>query len=348
MIEIDPARIDQDRYLRSSLAFTPREAALRDNLMSYIPTDVIDSHSHTALPEHVLTLDQRILHHMMSTFPYFSLEDSYRTKETFFPGKNVRSLRFAQAFGGIDHKAVNDYLLDTLSSSDRMGLYGIPTDPEYTIKMLENPSISALKMYPAFFTPPVSKIYDYFKPEILEEAQALDIPVILHLPKMITQCQEDLKGVITDFPKLRIVLAHLGLPHLPIPGLEEAYREFGDNPNLFMDTAMIPSKEVVGMALRTFGPDRIMFGSDEPLYLVRAVVYENPKLGQRLATSEGYHWADPQEQKEFADFAQDAVHMHWSALSAIKEATDELQHEVRDEVREKIFFRNAREVFDFD
>lgn len=347
MREIVPAGIDREAYLTSSLSFTPKEANLRDYLMDFMPGTVIDAHAHSNLMEHVVSLDERIFHHMMSTFPYFSLEDSYAVKDVFFPGKKVQNLRFPHAFKGIDHRSANDYLLANSVSQDKVGVYGIPTDVAYTTQMLKHPGVAALKMYPAFFTPPVKEIYAYFKPEILEEAQSLDIPIILHLPTLITNCRDDLRNVITDFPKLRIVLAHLGLPHLVVPGLEEVYKEFASHDNLFMDTAMIPSEEVVGMAIRTFGTEKIIFGSDEPLYLVRALVYKNPKLGERLITKEKYHWVDPEEQREFSYLAKDVMHMHWSALLAVKNAVDKLPSVVRDKSRENIFYKNARSLFKF-
>lgn len=334
-------------YLEYAMLFKPEEVILRNQLMQWLPEEIIDTHSHSNLPKHVSALDPNILRHMMSTFPYFSLEESYSTKETFFPGKKTQSLRFPNAFRGIDHRAANDYLLDNSPSQDRVGLYGIPTDIPYTTQMLRRPNVSALKMYPAFFNPPAQEIYDYFKPEILEEAQALGVPIILHLPRMITGCVDDLQRVIEDFPRLRIVLAHLGLPHLVVPGLQEVYEKFSGNDNLFMDTAMIPSPEVVSMGIDTFGIDKIMFGSDEPLNLVRATVYNNPRLGQRLITEKDYHWVDGKEHEEYQELAKGVVHMHWQSLLALKHAIDNLPVSQQEAFRNHIFKTNAEGLFHF-
>jgi predicted TIM-barrel fold metal-dependent hydrolase len=347
MKEYSAGSINRAAYLDSALTFNPQELALRAYLMDFVPDNVIDVHSHSNLLEHVVAIDERIFHHMMSTFPYFSLEESYDVKQLLFPGKNVQALRFPNAFRGIDHKAANAYLLDESRPEDKVGLYGIPTDVDYTVRMLRDPRVAALKMYPAFFTPPVTEVYGYFKPEILEEAQALGVPIILHPPSLITSCADDLEKVITDFPKLKIVIAHLGLPHLPVPGLREAYEQIAKYDNVCMDTAMIPSEEVVSVAIAAFGVDRIMFGSDEPLNLVRALVYDNPRLGQRLITQEAYHWIDPDEHAKFAYLAKDIMHMHWSAVLALKNAIDRLPEEMRDGARESIFYQNAKEFFGF-
>lgn len=340
---INPA---PDDYLAYSLTLKPEELEIRDRLMDWLPGEIIDVHAHSNLPEHVLGLDPRTLSHMMSTFPSFSIEESREAKQLLFPGKRVRTLRFANAFRGIDHRAANDYLLGNTDDDNKAALYGIPDDVDYTVGRLSDPKVSGLKMYPAYFLPPAAKIYDYFRPEILEEAQARDIPIILHLPRMITHAREDLERTLQDFKRLRVVVVHLGLPHLMIPGLEEAYEELSKYENMVMDTAMIPSPEVVAFAIEKFGVGRIMYGSDEPLNLVRARVYENPELGQRLITEFPYHWVNKDEQDKYRELAEGVVHMHWSAILAIQTGLKRLGLD-EDEAVEKIFRTNAVDFFKF-
>lgn len=340
--------IPVEDYLRYALNLKSEEIAIRERVMAYLPDTIIDCHAHCNLAEHVIEIEESIYSHMMSTFPYFSLEDSYHVKEVLYPGKTVHTLRFANAYKGIDHKAANDYLIERSRPNDRVALYGIPTDIAYTNSMLHHPRIVALKMYPAFFIPRAEKIYQYFPEEVLEEAQSCEIPIILHLPRIITDCTDELRKLITDFPKLLIVLAHLGLPHLPVPNLFETYKYFSTHENLFMDTAMIPSKEVVGLAIQAFGASRIMFGSDEPLNLVRSKVYHNPSLGQRLATEYLYHWVNPDEHKLVSHLAHRLVHTQWQALDAAIEAVKEiLPNTERGNGLEEIFYKNAKAIYRF-
>jgi hypothetical protein len=331
-----------------SLELNAIERVLRERFQSWLPDTIIDAHAHCNLGEHVLYREQKMFGHMMTTFPEYSLADSVASHEQFFPGITVRSLRFPQVFRGIDIKAANAYLLRQSPLTDRVALLGIPTDVDYTIRMLAHPRVSALKMYYIFFDPPAQTILQVFPVDVLAVAQEREIPIILHLPRVITRSLGDLLALLESFPRLRVVLAHLGLPHLPVPGLEEAYQRAAAHPNVFMDTAMIPSWEVVALALSTFGPSRLMFGSDEPLHMIRSQVYEHPELGQRLITEYPYHWVDHEEHTRFKHLLHNPVHTLWQALEAIQVALEKMgTRKEADKAKNAIFFENALEIYGF-
>jgi len=341
--------INSEKYLKDSLTFKAAEKELMETFSEWLPDKIIDCHTHCGLPEHVQEIDDAIYNQMISTFEGFNLEESDKVGAIFFPEKNLRRLRFPFPFRGIDIKAANEYLLDRVKSPNKVALCGIPTDIDYTNTMLRTGKFSALKMYHQQFNPPSKQIYEYFPEKILETAEKAGVPIILHLPRTITLCKDELLDVIHSFPNLRISLAHLGLPHLVIPNLEETYEKVSESQNVYMDTAMVPFKEVLTMALRTFGSKRIMFGSDEPINLVRSVVYQNPKLGQRIVTEYMYHWVNKEEHEEYKHLAIDATHMHWPALFAIKEAIEGLYPiEEQTEAKNDIFNNNAAKFFKFD
>lgn len=334
-------------YFSHAYRMSEAEIRIRDSLMEWLPDDIVDAHAHCNLREHVVEINPRARMHMLSTFPYFPLEDSEWLRTMFFPGKKLRSLRFAKTFRGLNHRAANDYLLEQSPDEDRIALFGLPEDIEYTNRMMHHPRVSALKMYWSYVEPPAEVIYDFFRPEILEEAQALDIPLVLHLPKMIVRSFDDLKQASRDFPRLRMVIAHLGLSKLVMPGLEEALTEASKIDTIFMDTALNPSADVVAMSLRIFGPERLMFGSDEPLNLIRSVPYEHPEKGQRIVSDCPYHWVDQDEFQQYGHLAQGATHAHWLSMIAIKEAVERLPSNQRASVKEWVFRKTAEAVYGF-
>lgn len=340
-------QIEREKYFSHSMELKPEEVALIESFASWLPDDVIDCHAHCNLPEHVGNMEEKTLKHMLSTFPSYTLEESLQVQRLFFPDKSVRSLRFAKTFRGIDHRRANDYLLDNSPEADRIALFGLPEDVGYTTSMLSHPRVSALKMYYSYVEPTATLIYQYFKPEILEVAQDLNIPIILHPPKTITKCTEDLRTLLRDFPRLRVSIAHLGLSKILIPGLEDAFLEFAKYDNVSLDTALNPSAEVVALALRIFGEDRVMFGSDEPLHLVRSVVFVHPQKGERLMTEYPYHWVDADEQREFGHLAKGAVHAHWLSMGALRKAISALPSASQDQVKRKVFYKNAKQFFGF-
>mgnify|MGYP001558479758 CR=1 FL=1 len=340
--------IDSYKYLEDSLTLTDREKKLVKVFSKWLPDQIVDCHTHCNLRDHVQEVDEEMYHQMISTFQGFSLEDSHRVEEIFFVGKNLKTLRFPFPFRGIDMKAANDYLLTNVKDPDKVALCGIPNDVDYTISMLRTGRFAALKMYDQQFNPPSEQIYEYFPPRILESAEKLGVPIILHLPKTITLCKNQLLDIVNTFPNLKISLAHLGLPHLVIPSLEETYDEIAKYPNIYMDTAMIPSKDVLTMALSAFGSKRIMFGSDEPINLIKSNVYQNPKLGERIITEYIYHWVDKEEHEQYKKLAVGATHMHWPAIQAIKDSIENLYApEKQSEVKNDIFSINATRFFKF-
>lgn len=340
-------QIPVDDYLADALQLTPAEGRLRQEFAAWLPDDIIDCHAHCNLRAHVSYVSDRAFGHMLSTFTYFSLKDSATVNALLHPGTRVRSLRFPKTFEGIDHRAANAYLLEESSTDDRIAVFGLPEDVGYTVRMLRHPRCSALKMYWSYINPPAERIYDFFRPEILEEAQALDMPIILHLPKMIVRSLPDLVHLLEDFPRLRIVLAHLGLPKMLVPGLAEAYQAVKDYDNVMLDTALNPSDAVMHLALSTFGSGRIMFGSDQPLHLIRSVAFLHPAKGERLATAYKYHWVDPAEHAEFSHLAVGATHAHWQSLTAIKRAVERFPQSMREDMKRRIFRENASVFFGF-
>lgn len=311
-------RINRDSYLSYAKNINEKEQGLILEFTDWLPEEMIDCHAHCNLPSHVRSISEHVFRHMMSSFPSFTLKESKAWHKIIFPGKTIRSLRFANAFYGINHRSANTYLVINSPIEDRVALYGLPDDIQYTILKLRDPRISALKMYYAYFDPPAKEIYQYFPKPVLEEAQHLGIPIILHPPSRVTLCLDQIINLVNDFPSLKICLAHLSLTKSVIPGLEEAFTVLAGYPQIYFDTALIPCAELIKMALQLIGRDRLMYGSDSPLDLIRSVPYQHPILGERLATEYPYHWVDQEERNSYGHLAKNATHACWPALLAIK------------------------------
>jgi len=251
------------------------------------------------------------------------------------------------AFRGVNHRKVNQYLLDHSSQRDRVALFGLSQDVNYTKDMLHHPRVAALKMYHSNVTPPATLVYQYFRPEILSVAERCGVPIILHLPRPVTESMEDLRRVVQDFPRLKIVIAHLGPTDFLYPGLEDVLGELADYPHIYMDTSLNSSKEVIELALRLFGASRIMHGSDEPLSMIRGKVYLHPEKGNLLITEYPYHWVNLRDHARFAHLTKGIVHWHWLSLVALREAVSTFPADEQETMKKLIFYENAQELFGF-
>lgn len=337
----------REQYLAEALEITAQETALIQEFEGWLPENIIDAHSHANLAEHVGNIPDEAYNHMLSTFPSFSIEESKMVQGLLHPTKHIRNLRFPKTFRGIDHVAANTYLLEQSPTEDRIALFGLPEDPAYTIDMLSDPRVSALKMYYSYLNPPAKTIYEIFKPEILAEAERLEVPIVLHAPQVITKSVDDVLRLCRDFPDLQIALAHLGSSKFNVPGLQDAYDVLSETTSIKMDTSLNPSADVCLRALTTFGTDRIMYGSDEPLHLIRSVPYNHPDKGQRLATTHEYHWQNPEDFARYKHLAEGAVHSHWLCLGALRTAIETFPATEQEAIKQQVFYSNAQAFYGF-
>lgn len=338
----------RQQYLDHAFDISEAELAKIAEFADWLPPVLIDAHAHAGLPEHVLEVPPKAYSHMLSTYPSFSIEESQQAHRLLHPETLIRSLRFAKTFRGIAHKAANAYLLDNCPEGDRAALFGLPDDVPYTLDMLDDPRVAGLKMYYSYNEPTAKRIYEVFPPAILERAQANGVPIILHTPQVITESATDVLELTQDFPDLKVSVAHLGSSKFAIDGLEDAFTMLAEETDIVMDTALNPSEEVIEQAIEAFGYDRILYGSDEPLNLLRSVPYIHPEYGQRITTTQRYHWQNPEEHARYSYLAEGAVHSHWLCLDALKSAIGKLPQDEQDIAKQRIFHDNAAAFFDFE
>lgn len=335
---------NNDSCLQYALAFTEEEKKLME-IHKLLPDRIIDCHAHCFLSEHA-DFNSAILNHPASTFSGFDLEQSMNLQGCLYPGHEVIALRFPIPIHGVDFRKANKYLLENASYLNRVAVCGIGDDIAYTTDILSNEHVTALKMYNFSTIPPAEKIYDFFKPEILEHAQALEVPIILHPPKPI-DTGNDFWEMLNDFPKLKVIFAHLGAPTGYSVLLEEIYTKLSKHEYVYMDTSLATNYTVVVAAFKFFDPTRIVFGSDEPCNLIRAKLYTNPYLGTRLITEYPYCWVDPNEHKKYGSLAKGCIHLHWQAIGALVEAIKDLFQKKRYSVMENVFYNTAKKLFSF-
>lgn len=340
-------KIDVKKYWQYTLSFKNEEIKIRKEINSWLPEKIIDAHTHISPKELICDIDERNFNCTLSTFPFYSLNDSEKIQKIFFRDKQVSSLRIPFVWPGVEHKKVNEYLIKKCKKTDRIAVFGFPDDPAYTISELRKNKVTALKMYYAFLTPPAQKIYEIFKPEILKYTQSNKIPILLHLPLGLKGSYQDLLHLIKDFPKQKIVLAHMGCVKLYFDKLDYFYQELSSYKQVYLDTAMVPDGQVIKTALKYFGPDKIIYGSDEPICMIRSKAYINPTLGERVITEYPYHWVNKDEFKTYNNLSKDVIHCLWQALIAIKIAIDDLPKNEQSIVKNKIFYNNAKEIYNF-
>ncbi len=270
-------RIPTDSYIEYALELLPAERELIGEFSSWLPDTTVDCHVHSNLPFSVVEIDDDMYRNMVTTFPHFTIKQYRRFNKLLYPGKTVILPPFTMSYRGIDFRAANKYLLDMAGSDPtvRPVLYGLPDDPTYTIDMLSNPAFVGLKMYMLYFRPAASRISEFFTDEILAHVNLIVGTVILHPPTPVTKSFWDVAETAMRFPNVTFVVAHMGSLTLSSKGVEAVYKELAPITNIVFDTVVIPFSEILRTGLNMFGHNRVLFGTDQPLSLVRANVCIN-------------------------------------------------------------------------
>jgi len=346
--------IPYEGYYEHVLELNSHEQKLQEQLVPELPRTIIDAHVHAAAAEHYDpdAMTDHVYGHMMSTFPVTDIPTSEHIDEVLMPGIKVRKVRFAHAYAGIDHFAVTDYLLDQSPEKDAVAAFGLSDTPEQverTVEAIRTPGVAGLKMYYLANGTPKSDLYDYFPEKVLEVAQEEGKPIILHLPHSLYNSHGEVLDLAERYPDLRVILAHMGVAHIPREGLETILDAFAQCANVFADTSQVNDPMLIAAGLKHLGEDRILYGSDEPLNLLRAVIYDNPVKGPRILTDHPYHWVDQEEFKDNIGLVKAPfIHSEWQQLQAILQGmtmagvVGELDREA---LKSKLFYDNAARVF---
>jgi hypothetical protein len=342
--------VPRDRYVEMGMTLNDTELSTRDDLMARLPDVIVDSHVHCQLREHARHAYAPILDLPLSSFPWFDLDESQLLHSVFFPGKDYRCVRFPVPVVGMDFDAANRYLLESTASSDAVAVAGSRNDLPYTHKMIDHPRTAGLKMYHLESLPPATTVFEVFPHEVLEHAEARQIPIIFHLPDQAAKLLEPLQEIGSRYPDLEVVLAHVGRQLFVDPGTVYAFEQVAAFPNFSVDTAMVFSKDILSLALNSFGSERVLFGTDEPLGLIRANVYEDPAIGLKMsATDCDYHWKLPEHEELHRLFGNGAAPMAFLQINSLLEVIDSLyEGPAMDAAVEAVFKTNAASRFAID
>lgn len=309
-----------------------------------LPQQIFDAHVHNtpvgARPADYVG-DSR---HMMSSYSLWPIALAREIDSAIFGNREVAALRIPHVFALPSPEASALELLPEIAGDDRAAAY--PLSFAAVDALLDDPRVGAVKRYPLDVSPRARRIRDYFPPWLTDACRIRSLPIVLHLPRPVTICFDDLRQFLRDTEGLRVILAHAGVSHSATKSLEPAFRHIAQYPDAYVDTSRVEDAEVVELALKTFGPSRVLFGSDSPLHLLTSIPVVDPSGKERLATDYEYHWAVPSEQAMWRHLIRGRAPSIVEQLTAIFEATDRLG--LSNTELSGVFNDNARKLFNRD
>jgi hypothetical protein len=282
---------------------------------------------------------------------HFTYEEHLQVRNALWP-RNVELLQivFCLPFRGMNIRQGNRYVqaIARRDSTFLPFLTGDPCDLAYTLQELETGLWRGLKMYAEQLASPAQAITDFFPHPVLELVNALQIPIILHLPRNLLQGYPELLKLAARYPQLPFVVAHFGMARGDMAQIEQALQATASCPTIFYDTSWFKDVRVFQAGLDILGPERILYATNQPFTLMRAQFVQNPLPGERIVLDYPYHWADPREQQLYRDrteaWVETLLSFHYASLAALIVAIEAKypQKARRTAVIDQVFYQNAR------
>ncbi len=278
-----------------------------ERLDPFLPEKIFDAHRHVMLPEHA---DPEPPTDKPTRFPDEiagpeSLGQAALGNSELFPGRSVSYLAFGSPSRTSHPQENNAYLSEGLIGTESAALALTPPtwDAEKLLAQLRQPRIIGIKPYqsliPGFDGEDVS-VFDFCPHEHLEVLDELGGWLTLHIPRKERLADPSNIAEILEirrrYPRIVLVIAHLGRSYAG-GYARKGFPLLAEDEGILFDTSAVLNPAVFALALDRFGPERLMFGSDQPIFYMRG---RRRWEGDRYInlTSGNYSWNTEREPPE--------------------------------------------------
>ena len=328
----------------------------REHLDAWVPAEVFDAHAHVAEPRYRLETpneEKRRQHWFNEVSAPISAADAQRCHELVFPGRKVSCLAFGMPLPEYDIEGGN---LSLQGECTRRGWYGLAvTRPQWTAdrlaEELDRPRIVGVKPYYALIgSDPMGRdkyleasIFDFLPHHQLELLDDRRAWVTLHVPKADRLGHPDniaeIREIRRRYPRVVLVIAHLGRSYT-LPHAQQSLPQLADDEGLFFDISAVMNPDVLCFALKTLGPGRLLYGTDNPIFYMRG---RQQWSGASYLNRTNYPFFFNRDREPPEVEAGYTLYMY-EALYALKQACERADVE-RAQV-EAIFHGNAHQLVD--
>lgn len=250
-----------------------------NELFGFLPDEIIDIHTHVHSKKNKKkkNTDRQVM------WPSLVAEENTgeqitKTYQLMFPGKKVTPMIFTTANKNEDYEATNEYVAGESAEFGYPALYF--SMPWQTNEQLKNKcsegNFLGLKSYLSFAPDDKAEadieIYDFFPRHQLEAADRNGWIVMLHIPRHgrlgDPVNQRQLIEIDQRYPNAKVIVAHIGRAYADVDA-KDAFNILSNTRNLLFDFSANTNENMMYMALKTFGPKRVLFGSDLPITRMR-------------------------------------------------------------------------------
>ena len=251
-------------------------------LKPFLPDRFIDCHAHIWLKEFHR---EGGLREGSQNWPRLvaaenSIEDLNETNRLLFPGKEVISAVYGDPVVTIDRERNNRYVAEKAREFGFPALYLSHPDQsaeELERSVLADPVFKGIKVYlqfsPSYIPADEIRIYDFLPKEHLALADRHGWVVQLHIARPgrlgdpVNYCQ--LLEIEQNYPNLQLLVAHLGRAYAD-EDVGNALEYLKNTEKTVWDFTANTNERVMEQVLNRFGPERFIYGTDFPIFRMRA------------------------------------------------------------------------------
>lgn len=247
-------------------------------LDDFIPERIIDFHSHIFNLKY-LPSGLSAKSGLFKKFSVYGLRRQSSYDEILFSGRKVNYLVTGWPYVGSDIKQQNDYVRrETRRHGESWYLMLVEPcmEPAYITREIEERGVSGFKPYKCYSrrAPDDSRVTDFLPAEQIAIANRYGLVVTLHLSiKSGIANNVNFRDILTlsdKYPDVIWNMAHCGRSFIPasLENICGRLRSLNGR-NIYFDTAAVSDNEVFNMFLSEIGPGRMLYGSDNPIGLLR-------------------------------------------------------------------------------
>jgi hypothetical protein len=297
-------------------------------ILPWLPDRIVDCHVHVGLPQFFgqIRADRFRTLWALEVSRSQSWTELNHNLGILFPGKTVRSLVFGWVYREVDIEANNSYVLEGILSpaSNACGLF--VTKPEWDAKVIEGAlgnGFVGIKPYPDLATEDQEcSIFDFLPHSHLKVLDKRSAIVMLHLPRKGRLADprniSELREISCKYPNVKVIVAHIGRAYC-LSTAQKGLPHLVDT-SLYFDTAANLNPEVFRLALETVGPERILYGSDLPITLMRGF-REHRKETYINYTDGDYSWnknrKSPEEEAKYTFYLYEELRALIEAVKSV-------------------------------
>jgi uncharacterized protein len=251
-----------------------------ERLAGFLPPTLIDAHTHVWLKSFIGAAETET---RTARWPNLvaednAIEDLLETYRLLLPKQQVTPLIFGSPRREVNLEATNAYVSRAARKYDLPAL--LVSTPAWSADTLEDHvqegRFLGLKPYLSFAPPEIPgsdiTVYDFLPRTHLEVADAHGWVIMLHLPR--TDRLRDpvnlahLLEIERDYPNANVIVAHIGRAYCH-EDAGDAFDVLATTSRMTFDFSANTNAWVIEQALRAFGPQRVLFGSDLPILRMR-------------------------------------------------------------------------------